>query len=402
MRTLLLLGFLLGANIVASAQDFVEESSRAYRVSSPVDIILDADPGGDPDDMSDIAILNNMMSRGEVNILAVMGAHYSPFIARCIQVINRYYGHTNIPSGLVTNGPLVGVNYGWHIWRKYFYPEPFEPAVAPEATRLYRQILSSRPDQSVTIVFSGQLRNLMNVWNSPPDDISSLDGRGLLEKKVKRVILIAAFFDGQDAGEYNMVTDVEAAMALNYMTNSVPLTFVGIEQGNDVVIPSGGVSQMHPDNPVRYAHEIFGAPNRPSWTGLGLLLAARGDEWNGENFFRSVRGRITVRPNGSSYFVGDENSNQEHVIRMQPAARFIEILDGLLLMPEFRMERIVAGKLRFKCYAIANDTVTIEVTSDLNTWEPFLTRQAASTGFMEFEENALERGARFYRITRRK
>ena len=82
--------------------------------------------------------------------------------------------------------------------------------------------------------------------------------------------------------------------------------------------------------------------------------------------------------------------------------RFIEILDGLLLMPEFHIERTVAGKLRFKCYAIANDTVTIEVTSDLNTWEPFLTRQAASTGFMEFEENALERGARFYRITRRK
>jgi hypothetical protein len=302
------------------------------KAGPPVDIILDADPGADPDDMSDIAILNNMMTRGEVNILAVMGAHYSPFIARCIQVMNGYYGHTNIPIGVVTNSPVVGVNYGWNVWRKYFYPEPFEPVLPlPEATTLYRQILTSRPDHSVTIVFGGQLRNLMNVWNSPPDDISPLYGRALLARKVKRVILIAGFFDGQTAAEYNMVTDIEAALALNYMTNSVPITFVGIEQGNDVVIPSGGVSQMHPDNPVRYSHEIFGAPNRPSWTGLGLLLAARGDERNGEKFFRSVRGRVTVNPNGSSQFVVDEDSNQEHVIRTQGASRFIEILDDLLL-----------------------------------------------------------------------
>lgn len=299
-------------------------------VRSPVDVILDADPGADPDDMSDIAILNNLMTRGEVNILAVMGSHTSPHMGAAIQIMNRYHSHTNIPVGMAMNGPFIGESYGWFLWHKYFASPGFNLSV-PDATKLYRQILNSRADHSVTIIFSGQLRNLLNLWNSAPDNISALSGRALLEKKAKRLVVVAGYFAVPPAEEYNLATDVEGAMFLNHITNSIPITFVGIEQGDPIYVPSQGVRQMDTNNPVRYAHEIAGYTNRPSWAGVGILFAARGFEWKGERYFTSKRGRATITANGWNSFAPDENSNQEYVIRTQGVSRFVDILDDLLL-----------------------------------------------------------------------
>src|ERR1041385_7382801 len=119
-------------------------------------------------------------------------------------------------------------------------------------------------EQSATIIFTGQLRNLLNLWRSTPDSASGLYGPALLEKKIRQLIVVAGVFPNSYTGaEYNLGTDKEAALVLNEITNSIPLTFVGIEQGDPIIIPSKGIDVMDANNPVRYAHEIFRATNRP-------------------------------------------------------------------------------------------------------------------------------------------
>ncbi len=301
-------------------------------VPAPVDVILDCDPGQDPDDMSDLAIAHNLMSRGEMNLLAIMGAHTGPWITINIDVMNRYYGHTNIPVGLAKQGPSITEIYGWYMSQRYGNHVNYGYD-QPEAASLYRSILASRPDRSVTIVFSGQLRNLLALWNSAPDAASPLYGPALLAKKVRQLVVIAGIFPNTFLTEYNLGSDLEAAQVINRITDPISVTYVGIEEGNLISIPAKGVELLPADNPVRYAHELVMATNRPSWTGLGLLVAARGFSRNGETYFTTVPGRALVRTNGSNGFVEDAGANQRYIRKVQSDDRYIEILEDLLLAP---------------------------------------------------------------------
>ena len=302
-------------------------------VPAPMDLILDCDPGQDADDMSDLAIINNLMTRGEVNILAMMGAHKGPWIPVNIDVMNRYYGHPDIPVAVAQEGPWIPEGYGWYMEQRYGTRVDFS-LPQTNSVNLYRSILASRPDRSVTILFSGQIRNLLSLWHSTPDAASPLYGPALLAKKVRQLVLVAGVFpDSGAGGEWNLAADAEAAQVINDLTDAVSVTYIGIEEGNPIEIPAKGVGVMDEQNPVRYAHELFGAPTRPSWTGLGLLLAARGLSWNGTTYFTTVTGRAFVRPNGSNGFVPDENANQRYIRKTQADSRYIEILDDLLLTP---------------------------------------------------------------------
>lgn len=324
----------------------------------PVDMILDADPGQDIDDLSDLAIANNLMSRGEINLLAVMGAHQQPFIAEAIQIMNRYYGHTNIPVAVATNGPTFVDGYDFSLVLHYGARIGYNVPV-PEAAQAYRAILASRPDHSVTIQFTGQLRNLLNLWNSGPDESSSLFGPALLERKVKRLVVVAGIFpDSFGGGEYNLATDAEAARVLNNITNSIPVTFVGIEQGDPVLIPAKGIAQLDPDNPVRYIYDAAQMTNRASWSGLGFLYAARGEAWRGATYFQTFSGRAMIAANGADRFESDPEGNQAYVRKMQSDDRFIEMLDDLLLQPPGSMPHISGDRSGRELWSHSFDGLT--------------------------------------------
>ncbi len=68
------------------------------------------------------------------------------------------------------------------------FPHRFqESKVYPDAVTLYRQLLAKQPDGSAIIVAVGPLRNLANLLKSPADEISPMDGKALITKKVKRL-----------------------------------------------------------------------------------------------------------------------------------------------------------------------------------------------------------------------
>jgi len=82
-----------------------------------------------------------------------------------------------------------------------------------DAVKLYRKILSSQPDKSVTIVSVGFFTNLAGLLNSMSDEYSKLSGMALVKKKVKRLVSMAARIDkdGKSGYEFNVMVDAAAS-----------------------------------------------------------------------------------------------------------------------------------------------------------------------------------------------
>ncbi len=64
-------------------------------------IILDTDIGFDCDDAGALALLHRLCDREEAELLAVTACYDSPYVAGCIDAINRYYKRT-VPVGVFT------------------------------------------------------------------------------------------------------------------------------------------------------------------------------------------------------------------------------------------------------------------------------------------------------------
>src|SRR5205085_1321513 len=159
----------------------------------------------------------------------------------------------------------------------------------------------------------------------PPDEYSGLFGSALLARKIKQIVVVGGFFpDSHGGAEYNFFSDIEATRVLNSMTNSIPTMFVGIEEGDTVIIPAQGVSRLQANSPVRYVFEYFHATNRQSWGGVGFLYAARGEAWRGTRYFQTSRGRVSIDENGADKFELDPAGNQAYVQKTQPDEHFVE------------------------------------------------------------------------------
>jgi hypothetical protein len=319
--------------------DATDPSDLTTSTFGPQDIIFDTDPGLDADDISDLAIAHNLQKQGEIRILAMMGAVRSEFVAPCIEVVNRYYDASSIPIGTLKDGPAYFEAYYAPGLCRFYYNSLKSSDNAPDATLLYRQILSQRPDKSVTIVFVGPVRNLYNLWHSQPDSFSPLSGAELLVQKAKRLVVVACYLPDSFGGRgYNMSADPEAAQILNLVTN-LPVSHIGIEQGLTVKIPSGiGTLKMRDFNPVRLAHYFNSVTNRPSPGGLGLLFAARGYNWRGMRLFTPIKGTVTITPDGANTFATNSAALTEYLIKPQNASYYVDTLDELVCLDSHKLD----------------------------------------------------------------
>ena len=65
----------------------------------PVKIIFDTDIGWDCDDAGTLAMLHRLCDKGEAELLAVTHCFATPYVAGCIDAINRFYGR-EVPVGI--------------------------------------------------------------------------------------------------------------------------------------------------------------------------------------------------------------------------------------------------------------------------------------------------------------
>ena len=127
------------------------------------------------------------------------------------------------------NGVDLGSSQHWADSIVAKYPHTINSTDdVPDATLIYRRVLSSQPDTSVTVVTIGFLTNLNNLLKSEPDSISPLNGMDLVRKKVKLLVSMAGTFPS--GKEFNVYMD---SLSSEYVFNNWPgrIIFTGFEIG---------------------------------------------------------------------------------------------------------------------------------------------------------------------------
>lgn len=303
--------------------------------SVPVKIIFDTDLGPDYDDVGALAFLHAMADSGKAEILATVSSNKHLLVAPSIEVINRYFGRPELPIGAPkSEGVNLGSSQHWADSIVVKYPHRIKATSDVEdAVNVYRRILNSQPDNSVTIVTVGFLTNLNNLLKSQPDSDSPLTGKELVMKKVKNLVSMAGRFP--EGKEFNVHMDSTASINV---FNDWPgeIIFTGFEIGWEIRTGLRLMKMEVSDSPVKDVFRISiplsaeDKDGRMSWDETAVLIGVYGTE----GFFDTVRGRIIVNPDGSNSWQDDQNGKHLYVkqkMSVPEMSRFIE--DRMMHIP---------------------------------------------------------------------
>jgi len=261
---------------------FLLNAHAQKAVKKPVNIIFDSDMGPDYDDVGAIAILHALADKGEAHILATVASTKYEGVAGVLSVFNTYFNRPNIPIGVPKgNAPELR---DWQHWTDTIlakYPHQIKTNdEVPDAVDIYRKVLASQPDHSVTIVTIGFLTNLSNLLNSKADKYSSLDGKQLIKEKVKLLVSMGGKFPS--GYEFNVMKDAAASQNV-YENWNTPIIFSGFEIGAKIL---AGLPLIHNDaiknDPVKDVFNISipkakeDSLGRKSWDETAVLIAIKG------------------------------------------------------------------------------------------------------------------------------
>jgi inosine-uridine nucleoside N-ribohydrolase len=267
--------FILISIACLSANVFAQKSNK------PVNLIFDSDMGPDYDDVGAIAILHALADKGEVKILATMASTKYDGVAGVLDVFNTYFKRPYIPIG-VPKGDAQTLR-DWQHWTDTVlsrYPHKIKTNDdAQDAVKLYRKILASQPDASVTVVTVGFFTNLSNLLNTKADEYSTLSGMELVKRKVKLLVSMAGKYPS--GYEFNIMKDVPASN--NVFTNwPTQIIFSGFEIGEKIKAGLPLINNVTIKNdPVKDVFRISiplakeDADGRKSWDETAVLVAIK-------------------------------------------------------------------------------------------------------------------------------
>lgn len=286
-------------------------------------IIFETDMGNDVDDALALDLIYKYLDEGKVNLLAIGSNKNTEYSTEYIHLMNNWYGYPNIPIGKVVNGvhsESDGINYCEHVCHMknndgnpLFERPAFDYDAIPEAVTLYRQILSNQEDYSVTVLSTGFSTNLARLLDSPPDRYSGLNGRELIERKVRYVSAMAGSFGDalhNATREFNVVRDIPAAQAVASRWPT-PVVYTPYEAGNVVLYPAGAIEYGYTwadHHPVVEAYRSYREMpyDRPMWDVIATLYVLDGATPGAplsDCFTQSANGTVTVDEEGLTVFV---------------------------------------------------------------------------------------------------
>lgn len=313
----------------------------------PTRLIIDTDMSGDCDDVGALCVAHALVRRGEADLVAVVHNTGLDTGVGAISAINNYYGRQDV---------LVGAYKGafdWWLRGPYVddvvsrFPGPIRnSSQAQDAVTVYRTALASSPDKSVWISSIGFTTNLEALLASPADSISPLDGRALVEAKVKGIAWMGGRYPASVPGGSPTMPSPEHNFGFNGIGRStantlaawppsVPITFLGFEVG--VAFGTGGVMTNHtpPTNPCRQAYiDHSGEGNdRFSWDPATTLFAVRGTS---DFYTEHGTGHNEVGQDGNNRWVDTGvRANQSYLIlKSNASAQFArDAINTLLIAP---------------------------------------------------------------------
>jgi len=295
-------------------------------------IIFDTDMGPDYDDIGAIAVLHALADSGECEILATVASDAHPSIAPTIEVFNRYFGRDSLPVGAAVQGaPDFTAQNGWNDTLINIFAPDVRTKSYPDAVSVYRRMLASQPDNSVTIVTVGFFSNISALLDSQPDEYSPLNGIDLVKTKVKQLVAMAGAFP--EGVEFNV--NEHASAAVNAMNKwPKPILFSGFEIGFKI-FTGGKVAAQGGDNPVSkgYAYNLKtytkeGESNRNSWDLTAVLVAVRNPA---DYFYVNGPGKFIVREDGSNTWDPTTDGGHYFLSHKYPYNHVADVIDGLLL-----------------------------------------------------------------------
>ncbi len=319
--------------------------SAAISFGAKEKIIFDTDMGNDCDDVMAQVMLFAYAKAEKADLLCIAinkQNKYSPIFTR---LICEYYGFGKLPIYMVENGikpkdghylrqTLEAKNADGSLRFPVKNPdEKFENSIIG-----LRKTLAAQPDNSVVYVSVGFLTNIARLLQSKPDDISPLDGKQLVAKKVKYISLMGGGFAPTDFWgrkldkvypEYNILCDADAS---KYVFENTPVEIIlsPFEFGIKLRFPYYSVkNDFHnaANNPASFACDayvtkIFNASKNTSeldryiWDLTSVLYV-----FNPEYFGISVSGDITLTKDATTIFKANPKGKVRYLILEQSKAK---------------------------------------------------------------------------------
>lgn len=303
----------------------------SFAQRKPVAVIFDSDMGPDYDDVGAIAILHALSDSGYAKILATVSSTKYEGVSGVLNAFNTYFNRPELPVG-VPKGKALELK-DWQFWTDTVlarYPHKIKKnAEAPDAVEIYRKILASQPDHSVTIITVGFLTNLANLLESKADRYSLLAGKELIGMKVKQLVSMAGGFP--EGREFNLFSD-SIASKIVYRNWPTRVLFDGFEIGAKI---KSGLPLIKNNNiinsPVKDVFRISipkakeDSVGRMSWDETAVLVAVKGFK----PWFTLEKGRIIIESDGSNKW-DDHGSGQFYLKFAQPVKKIAEVINTLM------------------------------------------------------------------------
>lgn len=303
----------------AFAAAMVLSCAQAPEKTASVNLIFETDMGNDIDDAIALDMIYKYVDAGDVNLLAVNLNKGGQSPAEYVDIMNTWYGYPDVPVGICHHA-MQNENHGYtaHVagmkdaeGKPLFARTVADVDALPDAVALYRKILASQPDNSVTIASVGFSTNLVLLLDSPADSWSSLTGKELIAKKVKLLSVMAGGFTEEHRPEYNVLIDVPSAKKV-FGEWPGEIVFSPWEVGDVIRYPATSIENdftwAKPAHPLAEAYKAYlEMPyDRQTWDPTAVLYAVEGGDW----FTVSEPGCVTVDDEGATFFSPSENGNR--------------------------------------------------------------------------------------------
>ncbi len=286
-------------------------------------LLIDTDMGGDCDDVGAVALANILYNQDLIDIVGFTYTTSLKWGPMCIDAINHYYGNDHFEIGKTSrvNFCEEGTNKYAESMANSFYHRLKEGKDFKNSVSFMREVLAKASDNSITLVFIGQLNNGADLLDSKPDDISPLDGIELVRKKVCEVVIMGGLFKEQDEVvyfcgypynvEYNIITDLESSK--KFIKNvPVKVIFNDFKVGYQIHTGKTLLDKKDMSHPITFAYTLFQDCPRESWDILAVWYAIFGTD---DLFTLSNSGTVEVLDDGTTIFTESEDG-KHHYIRL--------------------------------------------------------------------------------------
>lgn len=284
-----------------------------------VRLFLDTDFGPDCDDAGALQLAHYLCDQGEAELLAVTHCTGNSYGLPAISALNRYNGR-EVPLG-TTKRDFLSQHHKYNRPMSEMFSHEYEDGREQRtAVEVFREVMAAQPDKSVVVCSIGPLNNLADFLE---DDIC----RGLIDKKVIRLVSMAGNFTPGAEAEWNVKMDVPAA---HKVMKEWPgeIVFCPWECGGSVLtgMTFRGREKTHPAG-CAYYYWSDGGMERPSWDLLTVLHAVRENHGLMKN---SAWGKIVLDETGASSFVPDAAGRHAYTINVMSETEMSSELEKMI------------------------------------------------------------------------